>query len=124
MTFPSLSSKRKWVQTQINRDPFTCKIYQRGATPDDAQTTFSFTATVQPAGLQGAISRNDPANFQGEEDAALYRSVLLAPWDTPTIKKDDLLVSTHDETGIVRRFTIVLPRHLGHKWECLMDERF
>lgn len=123
MTYPSLAWKRKMVQLQIDRDPFTCKIYQRGITPDAAQKVFTFAATVQPAGVYYG-SRTDPAKFQGEEDVTIYSSVLLAPWDTPNIKKDDLLVATHDDTGIVREFTVRSPRHLGHKWECLLDERF
>lgn len=111
------------VQLQIDRDPFTCKIYSKGATPDAAQTIFTFIGTVQPAGAM-TYSRLNPSQFQGEENAIVYQSVLLAPWDTPTIDKDDLLVTTHDETGIIRKFTVTTPRHLGHKWECLLDERF
>lgn len=115
--------RRTRLQQVIDRDPWTVTIHKEGRTPDDADSSFSFTGRITPAGTRGAPLTMVPRTMPGEMQVIRYGSVLIAPYDTQAMAQGDLVVATHDESGIVRRFTIAFARRMAWKVEAILDER-
>ena len=119
----SLEFRRDNIAWMIGRDPCSIEVRRPGRTADDAETTFTFTGRVAPAGSVGGTGTSVPLEIRGENGATRYASVLVAPWNTPDIKYMDELIVTHAASGIVRYFRVAEPRHLAWKWEVMLEER-
>jgi hypothetical protein len=117
----NVTYRRNMVQYQIDQDPWTIVVRRSGSTPDAAHVTFSFTGTIKPAGMAGGLAR--VGTFTSEPGVANYTNVLLAPYDTPALVKEDVLVGTNTTGSFTREFIVISPRQLAWKWECILDER-
>lgn len=115
-----LTLRQSLIATMIAQNPWTVTVYRRGRTSDDAATSFTFTGRICPA--DGRAPRQGLWE-RGEEMTSLYTSVLVAPSSTPEIKIGDEITAIETASGITRQFVARFPRHVGAKWEVLLDER-
>jgi len=115
-------ARQRNLQRWIDIDPWTVTFYQKGRTPDDAETTFTVTGRVSPA-----MTRDDQTApggaMRGENLVARYVSVLVVPADTQTITRGMRVTATHEDSGLTNEYTVLQARQSPHKWEVYLDER-
>jgi len=117
----SYERRRNLVQGVINRAPWDITIYRQGRTADDAETSFTLIGTIKPAPAQSIATGSMPGGMMGEDMSSLHRAVLLAPYDTATLKKNDYVLGEWED--VTRKFVILFARQTPWKWECILEER-
>jgi len=113
---------RRDTKRVIDEDPWTVAVYRKGRTPDDAETTWSFTGRITPAVSRGVLALN-PVALQGEGGESRYGWVLLTEWDVAKIKSGDEIRATQQSTSFERVFTAFHGMQYAYKQEVIIDER-
>jgi len=122
MGLQNLIVMRRDTVRVINEDPWTVTIYRKGRTPDDAETTWTFTGRITPAVSRGVLPLN-PEYMPGEHGASRYGWVLLTEWDEALIKRGDEVRATQDSTSFERAFVAFHGMQYAYKQEVIVDER-
>jgi len=109
-----LAARRRDTQRIIGDDPTTVTIYRRGATPDDAETTFEFTGRLQPRRAMFAQGAMGVDRVEGP--AGLFGWVLLAPHDTPVLlARDDAVIGS-------QHYRVAYCAKYSYKLEAFLEE--
>lgn len=116
-----LVARRRDVQRQIDDDPWTVTVYRRGLTPDNAETTWTFTGRVTPFGIRGTTIERAAAVLGGEAPVGRYAFVLLAPYNQPAMQARDEVVAVQGD--ITRNLHVVFATQYSYKHEAILDER-
>jgi hypothetical protein len=106
----------------INEDPWSVTVYRHGRTPDDEETSWSFTGRLTPAVSRGVLALN-PVQMGGETGESRYGWVLLTEWDVPKIRGEDEIRATQVSSGYERSFTAFNGMQFAYKQEVIVDER-
>jgi len=115
--------RRRDTIRYINEDPWDVTIYREGATPDDAEVTFTFVGRIAPLGAWQASRGYMTGAQRGEIPLGSYAWVGLAPYTAPTLLARDSFDAVQRETGITRRFRIAFSTRYAYKQEAVLDER-
>ncbi len=118
-------ARRKDTALMVADDPWTIVVFREGRTPSEAETTWTFTGTIQPVGGFGSrATEKRPARLQGELGIAEALWGILAPWDTPALKAKDEVHATQNVAGSVKRvFDVLYCSKYAYKLEVAMHER-
>lgn len=108
----------------IAEDPWTIVVYRKGRTPDQTETTWTFTGRIQPVGGFGSrATEKKPTALPGELGVGEALWGILAPWDTPALRTGDEVRATQDGSGIGRVFDTLYCSRYAYKIEVIMHER-
>jgi len=108
----------------ISKDPWTVVVYRKGRTPDQTETTWTFTGRIQPVGGFGSrATEKKPAALTGELGVGVALWGIMAPWDTPALKTGDEVRATQEATGIERTFDTLYCSRYAYKIEVVLHER-
>ena len=122
MVVQNLVVMRRDTVRVINEDPWTVIVYRKGRTPDDAETTWTFTGRLTPAISRGVLPLSSAA-LQGEGGASRYGWVLLTEWDVAKILRGDEVRAVQDSTDYERHFIAFHGMQYAYKQEAIVDER-
>jgi hypothetical protein len=117
-------ARRVHVGKIIARAPWDCTLRRKGRTPDDTETSFTFTAAVIPGGMslspemQALISQMGGEHLVGRGDW-----VLLAPYDTEEIRQEDEIEAVSPDQGYTKYYRVAYAARFESKWECIIHER-
>jgi len=124
MTAINWTVRRADTAQIISEDSWSVTAYRKGRTPDQAETSWSFTGRIQPVGGFGSrATEKRPAALTGELGVGEALWGLLAPWDTPALKTGDEVRATQVETGIARVFDTLYCSRYAYKIEAVLHER-
>ena len=118
----NLTVMRRDTKRIIDEDPWTVTVYREGRTPDDPETSWTFTGRLTPAVSRGVLPLN-PVSMPGEEGSSRYGWVLLTEWDVAKIREGDEVRATQTSTGFQRNFTASHGMQYAYKQEVIVDER-
>ena len=118
----NLTARRRDVKRIIDDDPWTIVVRTPGRTPEDGETTHTFTGRLQPQGGRGMMDF-DPRYMQGEHSLTRFAWAILAEWDITAVKGGDEVVATHDATSIVKTLQVFHADQYPYKWEIQLDDR-
>ena len=114
----NLTVRRRDVDDIIADSPWELTLYRRGRTPDDADVSFTFDGTIAPMrNASGALAR-----MNGQSTSGIMAWVLLAPYDTATIKTGDEIKGI-SPGGVTRKFLVLFAAQYDEKWEVVLEER-
>jgi len=122
MGVQNLIVMRRDTKRVIDEDPWTVVVYRKGRTPDDAETTWTFTGRLTPAISRGVLPLN-PLGMPGEHGETRYGWVLLTEWDVARIKSGDEVRATQVSTSFERNFVTFHGMQYAYKQEVIVDER-
>jgi hypothetical protein len=113
----NLAFRRRRVEALIGRDPCEVTVTRRGRTPDDAATTWSFTARLMPVSQMAAGNMLASERLVGKMPWGL-----LAPYDAAALRTGDWLDLT-TRGGLERRFEVLFAAQYDEKQEVILEER-
>ena len=124
MTVINWVARRADTALVISEDTWAVTAYRKGRTPDQAETTWSFTGRIQPMGGFGSrATEKRPAALPGELGVGEALWALMAPWDTPALRTGDEVRATQTETGVERTFDTLYCSRYAYKIEVVLHER-
>jgi len=124
MTTINWAARRADTAQIISEDPWAVTVYRKGRTPDQTETTWSFTGRIQPVGGFGSrATEKRPAALAGELGIGEAMWGILAPWDTPELKTGDEVRATQAATAIERVFDTLYCSRYAYKIEVVCHER-
>ncbi len=124
MTAINWVARRADTAKIVSEDPWAIVVYRKGRTPDQEETTWSFTGRIQPVGGFGSrATEKRPASLPGELGVSEAMWGILAAWDTPALNRGDEVRATQDATGIERVFDTLYCSRYAYKIEAVLHER-
>ena len=118
-----------WVSRRLDTDyiiaddPWTVTVYRRGASPDDDETSFTFTGRIQPVGARGTQRAQTSAQLAGEAPLGAYSWLLLSTYDTTKLLSGDEVRAIQKGTTVERVFVATFSAMYNYKQETVLDER-
>ena len=108
-------ARRRDVSKFIAEDSATVTVYVPGRTPDDEETSFSFTGRLSP---RGSMLSGRERMAQGEEGPiGMNTWVVVAPYDTTVPRNGSRLSISSQE------FRVIFTMQYQYKLEILLEER-
>jgi len=108
----------------VSEDEWTIVVYRKGRTPDQAETTYTFTGRIQPVGGFGSrATEKKPTALPGELGVGEALWGILAVFSTPALRTGDEVRATQVATGMERTFDTLYCSKYAYKIEVVMHER-
>ena len=117
-------AKRRDVQRIINRAPWEITVRRKGRTPDDEETSFTFTGAIAPGSMSLSPEMVElVSRMSGEHPVGRGDWVMLAPYDTDEIRQGDEVEAESPDSGYKQYFRVAYAARYESKWECVIHER-
>ena len=124
MTTINWPARRADTAKIISEDTWAITVHRQGRTPDQAETSWSFTGRIQPiGGFSSRATEKRTAALAGELGVGEAMWGILAPWDTPALRTGDEVRATQAATGIERVFDTLYCSKYAYKIEAVVHER-
>ena len=106
----------------INEDPWTITVHRKGRKADDAETTWTFTGRIFPAG--GTLNATGTsAGLPGEHGISYTLDILLAEWDETMPKEGDMVEAVHPLMTITKYYVAAHGKAYPYKQEVFLDAK-
>jgi len=108
-------ARRRDVSKFIDEDSVTVTVYVPGRTPDDAETSYTFTGRLSP---RGSMLSGRERMAQGEEGpVGMNTWVVVAPYDT-TVPRNGARLGIGSQD-----FRVIFTMQYQYKLEILLEAR-
>lgn len=119
----NLVVQRRDTKRIIDEDPWTITVHRKGRKADDAETTWSFTARLFPAGGDRIAATGTSAGLSGEHGLSYTLDVLLAEWNATMPKEGDMVECVHQGMSLRKNYVAAHGKPYPYKQEVFLDAK-